>query len=94
MGETFLSWADEYFSDEEKLNRRLIKKTLYDDYIKYSNLPPKIVTPTAFKNKIKAFCTWKGYKFNLNLYDATSGKPLYYDKDGKPDLDDKAGGIS
>jgi hypothetical protein len=93
MGETFLSWADEYFSDEEKLNRRLIKKTLYDDYIKYSNLPPKIVTPTAFKNKIKAFCTWKGYKFNLNLYDATSGKPLYYDKDGKPDLDDKAGGI-
>jgi len=93
MGETFLSWADEYFSAENKLNAKLVRKILYDEYIKYSNLPPKIVSPTAFKNKIKAFCTWKGYKFNPHMFDPISGKPLKYDKDGKPELDDKAGGI-
>ena len=93
MGETFLSWADEYFSDPEKLNCRLIRKMLYDEYIRYSNLPPKLVSPTAFKNKIKAFCTWKGYRFNPHMYDVTSGKPLKYDKDGRPDTDDKSGGV-
>ncbi len=93
MGETFLSWADEYFSAENKLNAKLVRKILYDEYIKYSNLPPKIVSPTAFKNKIKAFCTWKGYKFNPHMFDPISGKPLKYDKDGKPELDDKAGGV-
>jgi len=93
MGETFLSWADEYFSEERKLNCKLIRKILYDEYIKYSNLPSKLVSPTAFKNKIKAFCTWKGYKFNPHVFDPISGKPLKYDKDGRPDLDDKSGGV-
>lgn len=93
MGETFLSWADEYFSDTAKLNVKLVRKSLYDEYLKYSNLPPKIVSPTAFKNKIKAFCTWKSYKFNPHVFDPVSGKPLKYDKDGRPDLDDKSGGV-
>lgn len=93
MGETFLSWADEYFSDPQKLNTRLIRKNLYDEYLKYSNLPPKIVSPTSFKNKVKAFCRWSGYQFNPHMYDPTSGKPLKYDKDGRPDVDDKSGGI-
>lgn len=93
MGETFLSWADEYFSDESRLNVRLVKKTLYDDYIKYSNLPPKLISPTSFKEKIKSFCTWKHYKFNLNMFDPTTLKPLKYDKDGRPIDDDKSGGV-
>ena len=93
MGETFLSWADEYFSDKNKLNCRLIRKTLYDEYLKYSNLPPKIVSPTAFKNKIKSFCKWADYDFNPHMYDPKSGKPRKYDNDGKPDLDDKSGGV-
>lgn len=93
MGETFLSWADEYFSEERRLNCQLIRKTLYDEYIKYSNLPSKLVSPTAFKNKIKAFCTWKGYKFNPHMFDPASGKPKKYDKDGRPELDDKSGGV-
>ena len=31
--------------------------------------------------------------FNPQKYDSISGKPLYYDKDGKPIIDDKSGGI-
>lgn len=93
MGETFLSWADEYFSEEKRLDCKLIRKQLYDEYIKYSNLPMKLVSPTSFKNKIKAFCVWKGYKFNPHMFDPISGKPLKYDKDGRPELDDKSGGV-
>jgi len=93
MGETFLAWADEYFSDVDKMNTKLKRKFLNDDYLKYSNLNPKLVSPNAFKNKIKAFCVWKGYAFNPHMLDPQSGKPLKYDKDGKPDMDDKSGGI-
>lgn len=94
MGESFLAWADEFFSDEKHLDCKMARKAhLYDAYIKHSDLPPKLVSPTSFKNKIKAFCTWKGYDFNPHMYDPVSGKPKKYDKDGKPDLDDKSGGI-
>lgn len=93
MGETFLAWADEYFTEESKLNQRLVKKQLYDEYLKYSNIAPKYLTAPNFKNKIKAYCTWKGYNFNPHLYDKTTGQPMKYDKDGRPVEDDKAGGI-
>lgn len=93
MGEMFLGWADEYFSDENRLNTRLNKKTLYDEYIKYSSLPPKTVSPTNFKGKLKAFCEWKMYKFNAHLYDPISGNPLKLDKDGRAIEDDKTGGV-
>lgn len=31
--------------------------------------------------------------FNPQKYDPKSGKPLFFDKDGKPVIDDKAGGV-
>ena len=93
MGEMFLSWADEYFSDDSKLNTQLNKKMLYDEYLKHSNLPPKMVTTTRFKNNLKTFCKWKGYKFNAHMYDPLSGKALNFDRDGRPVEDDKSGGI-
>lgn len=93
MGEMFLAWADEYFSDENRLNAKLNKKHLYDEYLKYSNINPKFITTTKFKNNLKAFCTWKGYIFNAHMYDPISGKPLNYDRDGRPVEDDKSGGV-
>ena len=39
------------------------------------------------------YCKLKGYLFNPARYDALSRLPLYYDKDGSPDLDDKSGGV-
>ena len=89
----FLAWADEYFSDENRLNSKLNKKHLYDAYLEYSKINPKFITTTKFKNNLKAFCVWKGYIFNAHMYDPISGKPLNFDRDGRPVEDDKSGGV-
>lgn len=91
--ETLISWADEYFSDPSHLNTRLPKKDLYDAFCTYDPAQRKFISPTAFKKKFIMYCTWKGYTFNPNKYDPITGKPYQFDKDGKPVIDDKAGGI-
>lgn len=53
----------------------------------------KYVTPTEFKKRFVKYCTWKGYIFNPSKYDTVTGKPLQFDKDGRPVTDDKAGGV-
>lgn len=93
IGELFISWADEYFSGDEHLNHRLVKKELYDAFINYDPGARKFVGPTDFKKRLLKYCKWKGYVFNPQKYDPKSGKPLFYDRDGKPILDDKAGGV-
>lgn len=93
MGEMFLSWADEFFSDEKRLNTKHVKKVLYDEYLKYSGIQIKFYSATRFKNNLKDFCKWKGYKFNAHLYDAKTGRALNFDKDGRPLEDDKSGGV-
>lgn len=35
----------------------------------------------------------EGWVFNPHKYDAKSGLPLFLDKDGKPVIDDKSGGV-
>ncbi len=93
MGETFITWADEYFSDDQKLGIRLVKKTLHEEFIKSSNANMKYESITVFKKKLQAFCRWKGYIYNAHLYDPISGLALRYDKDGQPVEDDKSGGV-
>lgn len=93
MGETFLAWADEYFSDVNKLNVELIKKSVWDEYMKSTSSNPKYDTITVFKKRMKAFCQWKGYTYNPHMYDKISGLPLRYDKDQNPIEDDKRGGV-
>lgn len=93
MGETLISWADEYFSNEDHLNRRLIRKDLYDAFCTYDPAQRKFISPTAFKKKFIMYCEWKGYIFNPHKYDSKTGNPFQMDKDGRPIIDDKAGGI-
>lgn len=93
MGETLISWADEYFSNEEHLNQRLIRKDLYDAFCTYDPAERKYISSTAFKKKIIMYCEWKGYIFNPHKYDSKTGKPFQVDKDGRPIIDDKAGGV-
>ncbi|MCC2233396.1 DNA primase [Bacteroides fragilis] len=93
MGETLISWADEYFSGEEHLNVRLPRKDLYDAFCQYDNQQRKFVSPTAFKKKFIMYCAWKGYVFNPHKYDSITGKPFQVDKDGKAVVDDKSGGV-
>ena len=93
MGETLISWADEYFSSNEHLNQRLVRKDLYDAFCTYDPAQRKFISPTAFKKKFIMYCDWKGYIFNPHKYDSKTGKPFQLDKDGRPIIDDKAGGI-
>lgn len=93
MGETFLAWADEYYSADEHINTKEARKILYDKYLEYSNEPRKYASPTAFKGRIKAYTKYKGLYFNPGRLDPTTHDPIYFDKDGRPDLDDKAGGV-
>ena len=92
IGETLISWADEYFSSEEN-HRRTPRKEIYDNFCNYDPQQRKFISATAFKDKLKKYCEWKGWVFNPHKYDAKSGLPLFLDKDGKPVIDDKSGGI-
>lgn len=93
MGETFISWADEYFSSDEHLNQRLVRKDLYDAFCLYDPAQRKFISSTAFKKKIMMYCEWKDYIFNPQKYDSKTGMAFQLDKDGKAVLDDKSGGI-
>jgi len=93
IGETLISWAEEYFSSDTKLNVRISKKDLYDSLCTYDPNMRKYVSPTAFKKKFIQFCEWKGYVFNPNRYDPRTGEPYQRDKDGRPIVDDKTGGV-
>lgn len=93
IGESLISWADEYFSDEQHINHRIPRKEIYDAFINYDPSQRKYIQPTPFKKKLIAYCHWKGYVFNPHKYDRKSGLPLYFDKDGKPIIDDKSGGV-
>ena len=93
IGETLISWADEYFSSTEHLNVRLPRKDLWDAFCNYDNAQRKFNTPTSFKKKFIMYCAWKGFVFNPQKYDSTTGLPFQTDKDGRPVVDDKAGGI-
>lgn len=91
--ETLISWAEEYFSSEEKFNHKIARKELYDSFCTYDPAQRKFISPTQFKKKFIQYCTFKGYVFNPDKYDPETGKPHQFDRDGKPVIDDKSGGI-
>lgn len=92
IGEEFIMWADEYFSNEEKINERIPRKELYDTFLEYSPDQRKYTKPQNFKKKFKFYCEFKGYIFNPSRFDPISGEPMFFDADGNPDLDDKSNG--
>ncbi|OJU49714.1 MAG: hypothetical protein BGN96_10630 [Bacteroidales bacterium 45-6] len=95
MGENFILWADEYFSSEEHLNRKIVRRAMYDDFFDKSAMKDrKYITPTLFKEKVKIYCEFKGFNFNPLSYDPISRLPLKYDKKtGEPDIDNKTNGV-
>ena len=82
MGEEFLSWAEEYFSDHSRRNVQIPRRDLYSSFIEYAPDQRKWCKATAFKNKVKDYCTWKQYKFNPHKYDPVTGLPYQLDKVG------------
>ncbi|MDR1198355.1 MAG: DNA primase [Prevotellaceae bacterium] len=93
MGEDFLSWAEEYFSDTQRKNIRIARKDLYDSFLDRFPAQRKYCTATLFKKRIQYYCSWKGYKFNPQKYDPVTGIAFQFDKDGQPIDDDKSGGV-
>lgn len=91
--ETLIAWADEYFSDPQKLNIRISRKDLYDSFCTYDPAQRKFISPTSFKKKFIKYCQYRGYQFNPNKYDPRTGLPHSFDKDGNAILDDKSGGL-
>ncbi|GAK96848.1 hypothetical protein JCM19294_1157 [Nonlabens tegetincola] len=73
IGESFMDWANEYFSAPDKLNTRLVKDDMYaasfnDPYgpgfvIKYPT-QRKYTPINVFKVKMKKYCQFKGWEFN------------------------------
>ena len=68
MSEVLYQWAEEYFDPTgDKLNTRLVRKELFLAFIEFAGGPNGHgVTRTNFKNKIIAYCKFKGYDFNIN----------------------------
>ncbi len=91
--ESFIAWAEEYFSASEKRNARIAKKELQESYFAYDPQQRKYVSPTEFKKRFMKYCQWKGYNFNPQMFDPITGKPFKFDRDGRPITDDKSGGV-
>lgn len=79
MGESFMSWADKYFSDPRKRNMRLIRKEVQDNFFRHDPLQRKFISSSVFKKKLKKYCAWKGYLYNPHM--------------GDTNFDDRSGGI-
>ena len=77
IGESFLDWADEYFSNSNNVNVRIYKNHMYDmnvgdsDHFKHGDgfvtkypSQRRWCNIAAFKKKLKRYCEYKGYDFN------------------------------
>ena len=93
MGESFLTWAGEYFNvsdpesinsfDVHNMNEDIIRKDMYDSFLDKNPNERKYVNPYKFKKKMIAWCEYHKAQFN----------PQIRDKFGKSGGDDKRGGI-
>jgi hypothetical protein len=84
IGEEFLNWVDEYFSDATKFdidNERRILQAHFFEHI--PNQIRQYYTPNKFKKKFKQWCEYMGYVFN----------PEHRNEEGKPGEDNKKGGV-
>ena len=93
MGEDFLTWAEEYFSEEGRMNQKQVRKVMYDNFLDHFPTQRRYTTQTNFKRKFKSFCKYKGYRFNPHKYDPSTKEAFQFDKDGRPMIDDKKGGV-
>jgi len=96
MGEKFIEWAESYFENEEegRLDKRISRKEMHTSYkLELSSKEIQFFTPQIFREKILAFCRWKGYTLNPHKYNSETGEPLHLDKEGNPDVLDKSGGL-
>ena len=93
ISEPFLMWADEYFSNTEKIGKRIARKEMQDAFKEHSPEQWRFYSTTLFKTRLKKYCELREYQFNPHRYDSETGICLFLDKDGNAIEDDKSGGI-
>ena len=93
--EGFLQWFDTYFSDPGRFGVLLPRAELQEKYKSYDSEKQSgtYVTATLFKKRFKKACEFHGWIFNPNMYDSVTGKPIQFDRDGRPVTDYKKGGV-
>jgi len=96
MGDKFIEWAEEYFENETepRIDIRIARRAMEDSYkVCLSSKEVQFLTPQSFRERILAFCRWKGYTLNPRKYNDKTREPLYLDKDGNANVTDKSGGV-
>lgn len=63
MGNEFFEWAEAYF-DESRLNTRFGRKALIDAFTQQYNSKYALIASQKIKDKLAAYCTYKGYHLN------------------------------
>ncbi len=67
MGENFEDWATLYFAEDgDNVNKRLIRRIVYDDYIKTLGGLGKNYTMNRFTKQLRAFANYADYIAELN----------------------------
>ena len=73
IGEAFMDWADEYFSDPRHVNTKVEKDAMYqtpgnaffgDGFLVKYAAQRKYTPVNVFKSKLKKYCKYRGYAFN------------------------------
>ena len=83
MGETFMLWADEYFSvGGMNVNIRKPRKEVYEAFLAAYPKDAKYYDPRRFFKALMAFCVYNGYHFNINRTDK-KGRTFLQFKDSK-----------
>lgn len=97
MSEVLYQWADAYFDPSSgNLNNRLKRQDIMNAFLEFAAGSSQGVTRSNFKDKIKAFCRFKGYDFNPDKpnADGTICADWRREHPGEPFVgsDDKSGG--
>ena len=93
IGEYFLDWADEFFSDKSKLNAKISRKAVND--AANATLGNKgSLTAQRLKDKLEAWCEYRGHIFNpenlsnkerriITKHDGKTIEVFYIQEEGK-----------
>ena len=82
MGENFLSWADEYFSDDTRRNQRIPRKEIYDKFLSMRLINGSIQLLQISSRKSENIVSGKDISSIPHKYD-TTGICMFFDNDGK-----------
>jgi len=92
-GEHFVSWADEYYQvnddddistlDTPRLNVRIERKELYNEYLDRNPMQKKFATANIFLKRLTAYARFRNFKINPQIPTGLNGRPGH----------DKSGGV-